>query len=115
MLTLLPRWEELRYPILVRVISKRKLREFWENPQYADSEGPLKSWHDEVEGRVWTNFGDVRKFYRSADSVGNNRVVFNIAGNKYRLVAHINYPAQIVYIRFVGTHKQYDKIDVTTI
>jgi mRNA interferase HigB len=103
------------YNVFVRVISKRKLREFWENPLYRDSEGPLKAWHDEVEGRTWANFADVRSFYRSADAVGHNRIVFNIAGNKYRLVVHVHYAAQIVYIRFVGTHKQYDDIDVTTI
>lgn len=63
----------------------------------------------------WQTPNDIKEQYRSASIVGNNRVVFNIHGNKYRLVVKINYFAQVVYIRFIGTHKEYDKIDVTLI
>ncbi|MFV2055475.1 MAG: type II toxin-antitoxin system HigB family toxin [Thiohalomonadales bacterium] len=100
----------------MRIIAKRTLREFWNlNPNYADSQGPLKAWHEEVLKASWESPQDVKKQFRNASILKNSRIVFNIKGNDYRLVVKINYPHKIVYIRFVGTHKQYDVIDVNSI
>lgn len=95
----------------MRIISKKQLKEFYENPLYSDSKNSLESWYKEVLKTNWKNPNEIKEQYKSASIVGNNRVVFNIHGNKYRLIIAINYPAQIVFIRFVGTHKQYDAID----
>ena len=97
----------------MRIIARGTLREFWE--RHADAEQPLKSWFREASHATWRNPSEVKAMYRSASIVGGGRVVFNIAGNKYRLVVKVNYPYGIVYVRFVGTHRQYDKIDVTEI
>lgn len=95
----------------MRIISKKRLKEHWELRGRDDSEEPLKAWHAVVKQAEWENFAEVKEQFRNASSVGN-RVVFNIAGNKYRLVVIINYGLQIAYVRFVGTHKEYDKLDV---
>jgi mRNA interferase HigB len=97
----------------MRIIAKRTLREFWE--QYPDSEQPLKAWHHEATAADWSSPAQVKEQYGSASVVGGRRIVFNICGNKYRLVVEIHFPSRIVYIRFVGTHKEYDKIDASTI
>jgi mRNA interferase HigB len=100
----------------MRVISKRTLREFWESmPKYADAEDPVRSWYREAKQAVWLTPVDIKEQYRNASILKNNRTVFNIAGNKYRLVVEINYPAQIIFIRFIGTHQEYDSIDVETV
>jgi mRNA interferase HigB len=99
----------------MRIIARKTLREFWKQRPYADSEQPLKAWFREAEKADWANPSAVKADYRSASFVGHGRVVFNIAGNKYRLVAKVNYPYRVIYIRFVGTHRQYDEIDATTI
>jgi mRNA interferase HigB len=91
------------------------LREHWEKPAREDSKEPLEAWHAEAKTTVWKSFADVRRSSASASGVANNRVVFNIGGNKYRLIVMINYPAGIVFIRFVGTHQEYDQIDARTI
>jgi mRNA interferase HigB len=96
----------------MRIISRKALRQFWERPQYADSEQPLRAWFREASRAEWKSPAEIKDVYRSASIVGNDRVVFNIAGNKYRLVVRINYSYGIVYIRFVGTHRQYNRIDV---
>ena len=93
----------------MRIIAKRALREFWE--LYPDAEDPLLAWYREVEKEDWTKPSQVKDKYRSASFVGD-RVVFNIKGNDYRLVVKINYPYRVVYVRFVGTHEEYDEIDV---
>jgi mRNA interferase HigB len=93
----------------MRIIAKRTLREFWE--LYPDAEDPLLAWYREVEKEDWTKPSQVKDKYRSASFVGD-RVAFNIKGNDYRLVVRINYPYRVVYVRFVGTHKEYDEIDV---
>ncbi len=93
----------------MRVIAKSTLRGFWE--RHPDSEGPLLAWFREAENEDWDSPAKVKQRYRSASFVGD-RVVFNIKGNAYRLVVRINYPFRIVYVRFVGTHKEYDAIDV---
>jgi len=89
------------------------LRDFWEI--HPDTEQPLRAWHAKTKRAEWTSTGDVKNDYRNASFVANNRVIFNIKGNKYRLVVVINYEYQIVYIRFVGTHEEYNKIDATSI
>ncbi len=94
----------------MRIISRKVLREFW--GRFPDAEEPLLAWYREVEREHWDTPAKVKEKYRSASIGGGNRVVFNIKGNDDRLVVRINYPYRIVYIRFVGTHAQYDRIDV---
>jgi mRNA interferase HigB len=97
------------------IVALRTLKAHWEKPGREDSEEQLKAWYQEAKQADWQSPNEVKEQYRSASIVGNNRIVFNICGNKYRLVVRINYEAQWIFIRFVGTHKEYDKIDVTTI
>lgn len=97
----------------MRVIAKKTLRDFWEN--HADSEQQLKAWYRETEKATWENPNEIKTEYPSASIIGDNRVVFNIKGNKYRLIVKINYDYQMAWIRFVGTHAEYDKIDATKI
>ena len=97
----------------MRIIARKALVDFWE--EYPDAEQPLKAWFKEVKSVEWTKPSDIKLLYRHASILQNGRAVFNIAGNKYRLVVKINYVIGIVYIRFVGTHEEYDKIDVQTI
>jgi mRNA interferase HigB len=94
----------------MRVISKARLRQFWETPGHEDSEGPLRAWHTHVSSRTaaWTSWGDVKRVFASASAVGNC-TVFNIGGNKYRLVTRILYPSQKVFVLRVMTHVQYDR------
>ncbi len=92
----------------MRVIAKRTLKEFW--TAYRDSEDALIEWHDIVSKARFQNPNEVRAIFPSADQVGRNRIVFNICRNKYRLIAIFRYKIQMVYIRFVGTHKNYDRI-----
>jgi mRNA interferase HigB len=99
----------------MRVIARSTLREFWECPEYADSQGPLDAWYREVKQAQWSDPMEIKAQYRSASILKRGRVVFNIAGNKYRLVVGINYPTQTVFIKFIGTHEQYDQIDAETI
>lgn len=100
----------------MRIIAKRTLRQFWEtHPRGAEARTPLQVWYSTVEEKDWASPADVKATYGDASILKNNRVVFNIAGNKFRLVARINYPYRIVYIRFVGTHDEYDRTDVETI
>jgi len=96
----------------MRVISKKTLREFYENPNFQDSEGAIEAWHSEVIKANWSNPNEIKAQYKNASVIGDNKIVFNICGNKYRLIVKINYPAKIVFIKFIGTHKQYDKIKV---
>jgi len=95
----------------MRVISKRTLKEFYEQSKYNDSKDSLESWHKEAINSNWNNPNEIKQQYKNASIVGNNRVVFNIHGNKYRLIVKINYSAKIVLIRFLGTHKEYDNVD----
>ena len=93
----------------MRIVSKRRLREFYE--LYEDAEQSLLSWYREVKEEDWNTPAEVKEKYRSASILRDNRVVFNIKGNKYRLVVKIKYEHRMVYIRFAGTHVQYDAID----
>ena len=97
----------------MRVIARATLRDYWEN--YPAVEGRLRAWFQEAKAAKWSSPTDVKAEYASASIVADNRVVFNIGGNSYRLVVHINYELQIVYIKFIGTHDEYDNIDATTV
>ena len=99
----------------MRIIAFRTLREFWEKTEYADSEISLRSWYHEVKNAVWKNSNELKQQYKNASIVGEGKVVFNIKGNTYRLVVWIDYEFKVIFIRFIGTHKQYDKIDAKTI
>lgn len=94
----------------MRIIAKRALREFWE--RHRDAEQALRAWHSEVKREDWQSSADVTGRFPTASIVGADQVVFNIRGNRYRLVVRINYPYRVVYVRFVGTHAEYDRIDV---
>lgn len=95
------------------IIAKSTLREFWE--KHSDAEIPLKTWHKIVEKQKWKDVSDVKKVFGNVSIAGNNKVVFNIKGNDYRLVMYIVFKMQKVFIRFIGTHSQYDKINVNII
>ena len=82
---------------------------------HPDSRGSLEAWYQEVKSAIWTSSADIKSHYPSASIINNSRVVINICGNKYRLVVQVNYPAGIVYVRFIGTHKEYDRIDVESV
>ena len=93
----------------MRIIAKKTLRAFWVS--HSDAEEPLLAWYREVEKEDWDTPAKVKAKYGNASIVGDNRVVFNIKGNDYRLVVKINYPYRVVYIRFVGTHVEYGAIN----
>jgi mRNA interferase HigB len=93
----------------MRIIAKRVLRAFWE--LHPAAEQPLLAWYRETLKEDWDTPAKVKAKYRNASLIGDNRVVFNIKGNDYRLVVKINYPYRVVYVRFVGTHAEYDGID----
>ena len=97
----------------MRVIAISTLRIFWE--RHPDAEQPLKAWYEEVACATWTQPTDIKAQYRSASVLKNRRVVFNIKGNDYRLIVAIAYKLQIVYVKFVGTHKEYDAVDAETV
>jgi mRNA interferase HigB len=99
----------------MRIITVGRLRDFWSRPGRADAEQPLRAWVHVVRAAEWSKPTDVKAMFRSADIVANGRIVFNIGGNKYRLVAAVHYRGQRVYVRFIGTHREYDQIDVTTV
>jgi len=99
----------------MRVIAKSTLVKFWSRPDCADAKGALQSWYDEAIKSNWTTPQGIKEQYRNASICGNHRVVFNIAGNKYRLVVEMQYQAGIAWVKFVGTHAQYDKINVETV
>ena len=97
----------------MRVIARKTIRDFYD--QHADSKGSLEAWFHETVAAGWHGPQDIKRRYPSADILPGNRVVFNIKGNSYRLIVKIHYNTGIVFIRFVGTHAEYDKIDATRI
>ena len=97
----------------MRIIANKILREFWEI--HPDCEQQLKSWFKETNKAVWKNSNDIKSEYPSASILINNRFVFNIKGNKYRLIVKINFEYEMVWVRFIGTHAQYDKINANNI
>lgn len=97
----------------MRVIAVSTLRDFWE--KYPDSLEPLGAWYAIASRVRWVSPSDVKLAYRNASFIAGNRVVFNIKGNDYRLIVAMHYNRQIAYIRFVGTHRQYDQINAATV
>lgn len=97
----------------MRIISIRTLREFWE--RYPQAEVPLRGWYTEVSNADWRTPADIKAIHRNASFLANNRVVFNIKGNDFRLVVAVRYSQGLMFIRFVGTHAEYDRVDATTI
>lgn len=99
----------------MRVITKGALRRYWETPGREDAEQPLKAWFAEANAAAWKSPADIKSRYRSASFVADNRVVFNIGGNKHRLVVHVNYKIGMALIKFIGSHAEYDEIDAATV
>lgn len=97
----------------MRVIALRTLREFWTD--HADAEAALRAWYADARQADWKTPEDIKTTYANASILNNNRVVFNIRGNTYRLIVAINYAYSIVYIRFIGTHAEYDRVDAETV
>ena len=97
----------------MKVIAVGTLRDFW--ARHPDAEQPLKAWYDEAKHAVWRTPQDIRQRYASASFVGHNRVVFNIKGNDYRLIVAVAFRFQAIYITFIGTHTEYDRVDAATV
>ncbi len=97
----------------MRIISRRRLVEFWES--HPDAEQPLRAWYTEAKNAHWNSPAQIKAIYRSVSILPNNRVVFNIKGNAYRLVVVVEYSPGKMFIRFIGTHAEYDRIDATRI
>jgi mRNA interferase HigB len=98
----------------MQILSKNTLRDYWESYQGADRaalEQALKTWYREVKQAQWGTANQIRQKYRAASILRNGRVVFNICGNKFRLIVGVNYSVKIVYIKWLGTHSEYDNID----
>ena len=93
----------------MRVISRKTLREFWE--KHSDSEEQLKSWYRETEKAYWKSINELKSYYPNASILKDNKIVFNIKGNYYRLIVKMNFEFQISWILFIGTHAEYDKIN----
>ena len=106
----IPFWD---YNGCVNIVAVKFLRAFWE--QHPDAEQPLKSWVDETRTARWTQPAQIKEQYRHASILKNRRVVFNIKGNAYRLVVSVAYNYQAVYVKFIGTHKEYDAINAETV
>ena|SRR5258708_4224325 len=99
----------------MRIIAVSTLREFWNRPGRSDAEQPLRTWVHIVRAADWSRPTDIKLLFNSADVVANDRVVFDIGGNKYRLVAAVHYRGRRVYVRFIGTHAEYDAINAKTV
>lgn len=100
----------------MRVISKQTLRHFWEGSSgRSDARRALEAWHREARRATWRSPQEIKQRYATASVLKGGRVVFNICGNRYRLVVRINFGQQIAYVRFVGTHAEYDAIDAETV
>ena len=97
----------------MRIISINKLKECWD--RHPETRIPLSEWYVKVGKARWKSFSDMKKDYSSVDYGGNQRYVFNIKGNSYRIVVAVKFTTQLVYIRFVGTHNEYDRIDIKNI
>ena len=97
----------------MRVIALKALRDFWQ--QRPDAEQSLRAWYHDAQQSVWRTPAEIKLIYRNASVIGSNRIVFNVKGNTYRLVVAVQYEHGIVYIRFVGTHEEYDRIDAARV
>ena len=102
--------------VSMRVIALRTIKHFiGSRPEHADSREPALAWYRQVLRADWASPAEVKREIRSASILKDGRVVFNIAGNKYRIVVWINYPYRVVYVRFIGTHAEYDRIDAQSV
>jgi mRNA interferase HigB len=101
--------------LVMRIIAKSTIGKFGNQPSYRDAQGPLESWYEETVKANWKSPQSVKDQYGNASICSNNRVVFNIGGNKYRLVVEIQYRAGIVWVKFIGTHAQYDMINAENV
>ncbi|MBV5295368.1 MAG: type II toxin-antitoxin system HigB family toxin [Curvibacter lanceolatus] len=99
----------------MHIVALRNLESFWRQTHCRDAEGPLKAWLAEARAAHWSSPQDVKRQYANASIIANNRVVFNIKGNDYRLIVAIAYKMQYVYVKFVGTHAEYDRVDATVV
>ena len=97
----------------MRIIAIRTLKDYWE--KHPETQQPLSEWYVKVERAQWESFADMKRDFGSVDYVGNQHYVFNIKGNNYRLIVAVKFTPKLVYIRFVGTHEEYDRIDVKNI
>jgi mRNA interferase HigB len=97
----------------MRIISRRTLREFWE--KHPNSEQPLKAWYESAAKASWSSFLEVKEQFPRSSAVGTERIVFRIKGNDFRLIVKINYDFETIFIKFVGTHAEYDEIDAKTV
>ena len=106
---ILPKTGTIAYLCTMRIFSRGTLRTFWE--EYPDAQTALEFWYDTIENSDFETPNEVISHFKNADTVGNGRIVFNIAKNKYRLIAKFQYEKKFVFVRFIGTHKEYDKIE----
>ena len=97
----------------MRIISRKTLKDFWD--RHPDAQQSLQAWYDDARHAEWNSPAEIKSTYRNASFIANNRVVFNTKGNRYRLIAAIQYQHGIVYIRFIGSHKEYETIDAAVI
>ena len=99
----------------MHIVALRNLERFWQQPKGKAAEGALKVWYAEAKAAKWASPQDIKKQYANASVIGNNRMVFNIKGNDYRLIVAIAYKMQFVYVKFIGTHADYDKVDADSV
>jgi mRNA interferase HigB len=99
----------------MRVIAKSRFRGYWQDNRYRSAEQSLRAWYDEVSKGTWKHFNELKRDYPAASLVGNNRAVFNIKGNEFRLIVKFEFAMNAVFIRFFGTHKEYDKVNAAEV
>jgi len=99
----------------MRIMSVGTLKAFWEVPTHRDAEQPLRTWVRVVRAASWSDPVAIKKVFNSADVLGDGRVVFDIGGNKYRLITWVNFKHGVVYVRFIGSHRDYDNVDAHTV
>ena len=97
----------------MRIIARRTLRVFWES--HADAQQPIKAWYQDATKATWSSPQDIKSTYANASIINTERVVFNIKGKDYRLIVAVNYTLQIVFVKFIGTHSEYDRVDAATV
>jgi mRNA interferase HigB len=100
---------------MMRVIAKRTVKAFWEQPRHSDAQTPLIEWYNMLLKATWATPNELKADIATASILKGGRVVFNIGGNKYRVIVAIRYDKQIAWVRFIGTHAQYDEVDAETI
>jgi mRNA interferase HigB len=99
----------------MRVISLPTLKNFWEMPAHRDAEQPLRAWYSEAMAATWLNLAELKAQFKNASILKGNRVMFNIKGNDYRLITSISYKQQAIFVKFIGTHDEYDNVDAETV